>query len=555
MTLPRRIKQTLRPLIPDRVMARYRLQQHSRQVRTNVDVVLADPAQTRRWLAVTPDTYRVRRPPTGSVPYERVPLPLGGAVADASLLVVAADDVAEGDVAAAAGLLSDPELGAGIVAEVAQPSLVARRRVEPPLAPLAIAVRRSVWDEVGGPPPGPNPLPGFLARLRDAGRRLGVIPRPPAGAPIVRADPITKPSVVILSLVPLHDIGGGGRGAQMALELLRRGYHVTFVSLHGTAESVDLGLRYIHPELEQYRLDEFDSDRLTARAGQPAMVIVAVPAEPFLAPVQRLSGAGWFVVYDAIDNWSDPALGGEWYRSDVEETLVAVADGLSASAPDLVERIAAFGATARLVPNGVDAATFGVDETERPDDLPTGAGLVIGYHGSLYGPWIDWEALAAVAAAYPDGMVVVIGDDKTGHPEMPANVSFLGLKPRQTLPGYVQRFNVGLVPFRVTDMTHAASPLKAFEYLASGTPVAGTPLRALEGLNGVFVDADLPTAVAAALAAPPINRDDALSAHSWGARLTELFATVGEELSPASHLGAHIELRPVVHYPRNQRRL
>ena len=46
MTLPHRIKRTLRPLIPDRVMARYRLQQHSLQVRTNVDVVL-DPAWRR----------------------------------------------------------------------------------------------------------------------------------------------------------------------------------------------------------------------------------------------------------------------------------------------------------------------------------------------------------------------------------------------------------------------------------------------------------------------------------------------------------------------------
>ena len=553
MTFPHRIKQTLRPLIPDRVMARYRLQQHSLQVRTNVDVVL-DPARARRWLAVTPDTYRVRAPAAASVPYERVSISVV-THPDASVLAVAAADVPEAEVAAAAGLLADGELGAGIVAEVAPPRLAGRRRVELPLAPVAIAVPRGVWEEVGGPPPGPNPLPGFLARLRDAGHRLGVIPRPPAGAETRRTDPITDPPVVILSAVPLHDVGGGGRGAQMGLELLRRGYHVTFVSLYGTAESVDLGLRFIHPRLEQYRLDEFDPDRLVARTGRPGTVIVAVPAEPFLAPARRLANAGWSVVYDVIDDWSDPALGGEWYRSDVEEAFIATADGLSASAPDLVARIAALGGTARLVPNGVDAATFGVGDTERPDDLPVGEGPTIGYHGSLYGPWFDWEALVAVATAYRDATVVVIGDDKAGHPVMPANVSFLGLKPRQTLPGYVQRFDVGLVPFRVTDMTHAVSPLKAFEYLASGVPVAATPLRALAGLDGVFVDDDLPTAVAAALAAPPIDRAAALEAHSWGARLSDLFAIIGEELASASHLGAHIELRPVVHYPRSQRRI
>jgi glycosyltransferase involved in cell wall biosynthesis len=341
----------------------------------------------------------------------------------------------------------------------------------------------------------------------------------------------------------------------MALELLRRGYQVTFVSLYGTAESVDLGLRYIHPRLEQYRTDEFDPNRLAARAAVPGLVVVAVPAEPFLEPARRLAAAGWSMVYDVIDDWSDPALGGEWYRPDVEATFVAAADGITASAPDLVARVAEFGGSARLVPNGVDAATFGVEETSRPEDLPHSDGPVIGYHGSLYGPWFDWDALAAVAAANPDGAVVVIGDDKAAHPDMPANVHFLGLKPHQALPGYVARFDVGLVPFRVTEMTHSVSPLKAFEYLASGTPVAATPLRALEGLEGVFTDPDVPTAVAAALAAPPIDRAAALRAQSWGARLTELFGTVGEEVASGGGSGAAVVLRPVVHYGRDQRRL
>ncbi len=66
-----RLKRLLRPLIPDRVMARYRLDQHSRQVRVNVDVFLDDSRTARRWLRATPDTYRVRlstprrEPPTG----------------------------------------------------------------------------------------------------------------------------------------------------------------------------------------------------------------------------------------------------------------------------------------------------------------------------------------------------------------------------------------------------------------------------------------------------------------------------------------------------------
>ena len=470
MTLPHRIKRTLRPLIPDRVMARYRLQQHSLQVRTNVDVVL-DPARARRWLAVTPDTYRVRAPAAASVPYERVSIPVV-TDPDASVLAVAGADVSEAEVAAAAGLLSDGDLGAGIVAEVAPPRLAGRRRVEPPLAPVAIAVPRNVWQEVGGPPPGPDPLPGFLARLRDAGHRLGVIPRPPAGAETRRTDPITDPPVVILRRSRSTTSAAAAGAPRWAWSCFAA---ATTSRLSPSTAPPSPSISDSASSTPSSSNTASTSSTLIgsiARAGRPGIAIVAVPAEPFLAPARRLAGADWSVVYDVIDDWSDPALGGEWYRADVEEAFIAAADGLSASAPDLVARIAALGGSARLVPNGVDAVTFGVGATERPDDLPVGYGPVIGYHGSLYGPWFDWEALVAVAAAYPEATVVIIGDDKAGHPDMPANVSFLGLKPRQTLPGYVQRFDVGLVPFRVTDMTHAVSPLKAFEYLASGVPVA-----------------------------------------------------------------------------------
>ncbi|HEX2029161.1 MAG TPA: hypothetical protein VHF25_14300, partial [Nitriliruptorales bacterium] len=60
MTAPLWVRRLIRPLVPDRVMVVLRLREHSRQVRTNVDVVLDERAAQRRWLATTPDTYRVR---------------------------------------------------------------------------------------------------------------------------------------------------------------------------------------------------------------------------------------------------------------------------------------------------------------------------------------------------------------------------------------------------------------------------------------------------------------------------------------------------------------
>lgn len=538
VTVPLWLKRLLRPLIPDRVMARYRLAQHSRHSRVNVDVFLADPPLSRRWLDATPDTYRVR-----------LSLPTSGETTEFLTVTDPALPVSQDLANRAVVTLGDASIGAGVVGEVEGPRLAGRRRVEPVIGPRMIAVRSRFLDEVGGVPKGEHPLPGLLARLADAGHRIGLIPIPAGDAPTRRGDAITHSPVVILAAVPLHDVGGGSRSTQVALEMVRQGYHVTLVSMYEAQESVDLGLRYVHPNLEQARVGRFDPEVMLERAGATGMVLVEAPAPPLVAHARALQRAGWTLVYDVIDDWSDPALGGEWYRPELERKLVATADRVTASAPDLVRRVAEMGGDAVLVPNAVNATVFGVDLPPRPPDLPD-AEKVIGYHGSLYGDWFDWDSVRRVAEANPRAALVLIGDDKTSRPTLPGNVRLLGLKPQTELPAYVQRFDVGLVPFRVDDTTHAVSPLKAYEYLASGVPIAAPPLRALAGLEGVHTDPDLVAAVATALVAPCPDRARALKEHSWEDRVTRLTgaASVLVEYTPVA-----VVVRPVVHWPKQAR--
>ncbi len=531
------IKQTLRPLIPDRMMARYRLAQHSRQVRTNVDVMLTDPKRRKRWLGTTPDTYRVVKPPGPHDPQSS-----------------ASDIEAFGDEPARAiDLLNLPNVEVGVVARVATPTIIGRRRVEPLMEPIAIAAPETVIAEVGGLPRGPDPLPGLLSRLRDAGHRLAVLPLEADAVDPNRNDAIGPTAVVILAAVPLHDIGGGSRAAQFAFALLSSGFHVTYVAMHGTQESVDLGLRYVHPNLEQYRADRYDPTNTADRSTTPGLVLVEVPAGIYRGSIEALGERGWTIGYDIIDDWSDPALGGEWFDADTERWMIDHADVVTASAPDLVERARIIGVPATLIPNAVNRELFGSIADERPPDLPETDGPVLGYCGSLYGDWFDWEALRAVALAFPNGTVVVIGDAKDIDPEMPTNVVFLGLKAQEDLPAYVQRFDVGLLPFHVTETTHAVSPLKVYEYLASGVPVAAPPLRALEGLNGVHVDEDLVSAVRTALDSVPPDRDNALNDHSWDARVDTLINDAG--VSRPTHPGSPVLIRrrPVIHYARGER--
>lgn len=552
MTVPMWIRKTLRPLIPDPVMAVIRMARQSTEVRTNVDVAVQSRRQARSWLLTTPDTYRVRLlDDYGSVPSYR--LAAEDTAGEADVVVVALADH-EAGVEDLARLLSDRHIDAAVLGETPPPRLSGRRRREPEIAPVAIAMRSRIWDELGRPTSGAADLPAVLARLRDAGYRLGLIPTEPSGALRVRLDPIAAPTIVVFSAVPIHDVGGGSRGAQLGLELLRRGYHVVYVALHPSAESVDLGLRVMHPNLEQETLDGLDLDALIRRAASQLRAAIAeLPSGRLLPGITRLGEAGFRIVYDLIDDWTHPALGGDWYRADDEAAIVALADVLVASAPDLVDMLERTGRPVTLVPNAVNAAVFGRPPGPKPADFPAGPGPVIGYHGSLYGDWFDWDGLADVAESYPSARVVVIGDDK-GHPALPDNVFFLGLKAQHELVDYVTRFDVGLVPFVVSDVTHAVSPLKVYEYLASGVPVAAPPLRSLAGLDGVYLRKRLPDAVAAALTGPRPDRARALAEHSWGARVDTLLTAAGLPVTAGAGSAAETAVRPVVHYGRKDRR-
>jgi len=418
------------------------------------------------------------------------------------------------------------------------------------MEPLALATTDSALADIYGDDD--DPVPVLVDRFVQAGHRLTLLPEGRRPEISVRLDPIHEPVAVLLAAVPLHDVGGGSRGAQLAVELLRRGFHVTYVTRFASSESDDSGLRHIHPRLEQVPYPAFDAAAHAARAHSDVRIAICeIPDPGYLTAVGDL--VGFEVVYDLVDDWSDPALGLDWYRRTAEGGLVELADAVTASAQPLVERLARFGAQATLVPNGVNEALFSGELGERPSDLPQGS-PVLGYHGSLYGNWFDWEALAAVAEAWSDGAVVLIGDHDAA-PALPPNVHFLGPRPQFQLPPYVGRFDVGLVPFTVTKTTHAVSPLKVFEYLAMGVPVAAPPLRSLHGLDGVHTSGVLVEATAAALEASPPDAAAARHSHGWGPRLEGLLGALGHPLPPVVGPDTRFELRRTVRYPSGERRL
>jgi glycosyltransferase involved in cell wall biosynthesis len=550
------LKKLVRPLIPAPLIRRFRPQAPS-PADLNLDIVVADNNDRAAWLAATPDTVRVVSPDQFGSPSD-VPVGRPGAFEPGSTgtVAVAARPLSADDKAELLAPLNDPEVGAVILGKAEARGFLSG--AGPRVEPAAIAARRPVWDESGGLPPGDVNLAGWLARLLQGGHRLAIVPRPgPVNAP-ARVDPITAPgAVVVLAAVPLHDVGGGFRGAQIAMELCRRGYHVTYLAQYTSGHSVDLGLRFIHPRLEEYRVEDFDPAAYLRRLHTDVRIgLVEIPSPQVWAPARSLSRSGFRIIYDLIDDWSDEALGGWWYRAETEDDFIAAADTLTGSARLLVRNLEerSGGRPVAYVPNGVNQNMFAGPTGPAPVDIPSGDGPLLSYHGSLYGDWFDWDALAAVAAALPEARVQVIGDEH-GHPPVPPNVHFLGLKPQFQLPSYLAQADASLVPFKLNETTHAVSPLKAYESLAMGVPVAAPPLEPLVGVEGTFLDEDLPTAVEAALAAPPLDAAAARAAHGWAERAGRLFDALGLPLPGPDGSDVVVKERPPRRYDRGARLL
>jgi len=101
----------------------------------------------------------------------------------------------------------------------------------------------------------------------------------------------------------------------------------------------------------------------------------------------------------------------------------------------------------------------------------------LGFFG-LIREWVDLELLASVARRRPDWHIVLLGDstiDLSPYQNLP-NIHFLGRKRYEELPAYCKQFDVGLIPFKVNELTRAVNPIKLREYLAAGLPVVSTPL-------------------------------------------------------------------------------
>jgi glycosyltransferase involved in cell wall biosynthesis len=174
-----------------------------------------------------------------------------------------------------------------------------------------------------------------------------------------------------------------------------------------------------------------------------------------------------------------------------EARLLQRADQVFIHSPGLLEKKGDFNPHTEWVPNGVDFEAFSRQVPE-PADLEGIPEPRIGYTGMLKRQ-LDWPLLADLAERHEEWSFVLVGA-RSPHPELMSvwarmerlpNVHFLGAKTVLELAAYPQHFDVCIMPYQRDGYTRYIYPMKLHEYLATGRPVVGTPIRTLQDFEGV----------------------------------------------------------------------
>ena len=155
-----------------------------------------------------------------------------------------------------------------------------------------------------------------------------------------------------------------------------------------------------------------------------------------------------------------------------EQALFREADLVFVTSQKLRERALQQRADVHLFPFAVNLAGFEKvrhSDAPLPDDLAALRRPIAGYVGGLH-QWLDQDLIVETARRLPDVTFALVGPaqvDVSRLQNVP-NIHLFGQREHADVPRYVKGFDVGLVPYRITDYTANVYPTKLNEYLVMG---------------------------------------------------------------------------------------
>lgn len=247
------------------------------------------------------------------------------------------------------------------------------------------------------------------------------------------------------------------------------------------------------------------------------------------------------LVYEYIDDMSlfyyhTPAMEKEHYR------LMREADLTVCTADELYQKALPHAKKAILSPNAGDYTFFHNNRNCACNESLRGKienkNCVIGYYGCL-ASWFDYDLVMEVAARQPTWCFVLVGYCFDGTVDRLKkvnrdNIVLIPAQPYQSLPSFVAAFDIQCIPFVVNDITRSTSPVKLFEYMASGKPIITSELPECKKYRSVwtYCDADDFICKAEELLALKWNNDyftvmdEEAQQNTWKARINTILQNI-----------------------------
>lgn len=283
------------------------------------------------------------------------------------------------------------------------------------------------------------------------------------------------------------------RSNRIALELSRHGWKVVYSPFSGP----ELSDRLVNDNLLQLAPGELAGvvDRLIAKGlrGKRVVFCSSFADMTALSVQNRLQDYGWKSVYEIRDDMEEFRRVGysKWYSPALEQRYAQEADGIIATSPRLVDKIAVVTGRSEVayLPNAAPDEL--VEQTRSMRSLAhfqkyRGKPLV-GYLGHLTDSWFDWQKFLTVARDNMDLEFEIIGHGMPKGMRLPINVRVLGAMSHEDCLPVVANWTVGLIPFVESRLTYGVDPNKVYEYVAMGLQTVSAPMGDLDRVPGVKI--------------------------------------------------------------------
>jgi glycosyltransferase involved in cell wall biosynthesis len=172
-----------------------------------------------------------------------------------------------------------------------------------------------------------------------------------------------------------------------------------------------------------------------------------------------------------------------------EPLLMSKSDVVVGNSPFLIKYAKQFNDNSFFIGQGCDVSAFSPNQNfSKPKDLENIKGKIIGYTGLLSSRRLDVNLIADIAISHPEWNIVLVGLEEDSFKKSKLhnleNCLFLGNKSPESLPAYINYFDVCINPQIVNDLTEANYPRKIDEYLAMGKPTVATYTPTMEIFSG-----------------------------------------------------------------------